>query len=308
MKKEDLFYDSRDGEHKVHAIKWIPDGEPVAVLQLIHGMAEYIDRYNDFATFMAQHGYLVVGNDHLGHGRTAKDPSEYGCFCNDDPATVVVRDVHRLKKIIKEQYPDKKYFFYGHSMGAILLQNYLFRYGSGIDGAIVCGTASQPGYMTAGAKVLLKTIALFKGWNYRSPFANGIVSGNANARIPNVRTKSDWLSKDEAIVDAYEADPACGFMFAINGLWGLIDALSRNNRRENIEKIPRDLPIRFISGKEDPIGAYGAGVERAVGLFKGAGLKNVTMKLYEGDRHELLNEIDRAEIYEEVLEYYKALM
>ena len=144
VKKEEFTFDSRDGQSKIHAVRWIPEGKVICILQIIHGMAEYIERYEEVAQYFAQKGILVTGEDHLGHGKSVTENGTYGYFCNQDPATVVVRDVHRLKKMTQEDYPGIPYVIIGHSMGSFILRNYLFRYGTGIQGAIICGTGSQP--------------------------------------------------------------------------------------------------------------------------------------------------------------------
>lgn len=308
MTREEFYYDSRDGINKIRAMLWIPDGEIKAVFQIIHGMAEHIERYDDFACYMAEHGFLVAANDHLGHGKSCPDASKRGYFCKEDSVTVVVRDIHRLKKKVQEKYAGKKYIILGHSMGSLLLRNYLFKYGKGIDGAIVMGTASQPSYITAPGKLLLKIMALFKGWEYRSKMADGLVMGKPNARIENKRTNSDWLTRDEAMVDKFVADEACGFMFTLNGYYTVADAVSRLNSKKNLSKMPKDLPVIFVSGEEDPVGSYGAGVRRAYDQFRAAGMKNVSIKLYPGARHELLNEINRDEAYKDVLDFAEGIL
>ena len=156
MKKEEIFFLSRDGKTKIHAVKWIPEGKPICILQIVHGMAEYIERYERLASVLTRQGILVTGEDHLGHGKSVGENGIYGYFCAHDPATVVVRDVHRLKKIVQEQYPGVPYLLLGHSMGSFILRNYLSRYGSGIDGAIVMGTGMQPKAVLNAAKAVTK--------------------------------------------------------------------------------------------------------------------------------------------------------
>ena len=140
-RKEEFYFDSRDGEHRLHAVKWIPEAQkPVCVVQIIHGMTEYVDRYDEFADYLAKRDILVVGDDHLGHGKSVREGETYGYFCREDAATVLVRDEHRLKKMTQEQYAGVPYIILGHSMGSFILRNYLTRYGSGIDGAVIMGT------------------------------------------------------------------------------------------------------------------------------------------------------------------------
>ncbi len=301
--REEFYYDSRDKKHKIRALKWQPDGEVSLVLQIVHGMAEHIERYDEFANYMANRGILVVGNDHLGHGKSVADREEYGYFCEEKPLTTVVRDIHRLKKITQEENPGKPYIILGHSMGSLLLRNYLFSYGNGIDGAILTGTASQPAPVTKPGMFLLFLIGLFKGRKYRSNFAAKLVLGDGNARIAEKRTPFDWLSVNKENVDRYIADENCGFLFTINGFLTLVKSVDRLNNRKLLGRMPKDLPVLFLSGEEDPVGNYGMGVRRAYGQFLKAGMKETQMKLYPGLRHEILNENGREAVYEDILTF-----
>lgn len=307
MTREEFYFDSRDGVNKIRAIRWIPDGEIKAILQIVHGMAEHIERYDDFASFMAQNGYLVAANDHLGHGMSCSTEEKQGHFCELDPLTVVVRDIHRLKKKTQEKYPGKKYIILGHSMGSLLLRNYLFRYGKGIDGAIIMGTANHPRLVSESGKLLLKTMALFKGWEYKSKFAASLVMGNPNKRITNRNCDFDWLSRDEKQVKKYVDDNKCGFMFTLNGYYTVVSATANLSKKSELSKMPKDLPVLFVSGSEDPIGNYGAAVTKSYEEFKKAGMNNVKIKLYPGARHEILNEINNQEVYEDLLDFVKGI-
>ncbi len=302
-RREEFYFDSRDGKHKIRALKWIPDTEVKLVLQLVHGMAEHIERYDAFAAFMAEKGILVVANDHLGHGKSVNEKKEWGYFCEKDPLTTVVRDIHRLKKITQEENPGKPYIILGHSMGSLLLRNYLFQYGGGIDGAILTGTASQPALITKPGLLVLHLIGLFKGKKYRSPFASKLVNGDCNGRISAKRTEFDWLTTDEKIVDRYIADEACGYLFTINGYLTLVKSVDRLNSKKLCAQMPKDLPVLFLSGEEDPVGNYGKGVKRAYEQFICAGMKNTQMKLYPGFRHEILNENGKETVYEDILAF-----
>lgn len=305
VERVEFYYDSRDNEHKIRALKWIPEGEVIGVLQLVHGMAEHIERYSDFACYMAENGFLVVANDHLGHGKSIENKEEYGYFCDKDALTVVVRDIHRLKKITQEENPGKPYFILGHSMGSLLLRNYLFRYGKGIDGAILTGTASLPSLMTKPGLIILSLMKLFRGAHVRSPFASQLVNGDYNARIKDKRTEFDWLCHDEEIVDKYIADEACGYLFTLNGFITLVKSVDRLNNKKLLNNMPKELPVIFMSGADDPVGNYGEGVKRAYGQFIDAGMINTSMKLYPGLRHEILNEKCKKDIYEDIMEFIK---
>lgn len=301
VKREELYFDSRDNENKIHAMKWIPESKtPICILQIIHGMAEYIERYDEFAENMAQKGILVVGEDHLGHGKSVGENGTYGYFCERDAATVVVRDSHRLKKMIQEQYPGVPYIILGHSMGSFILRNYLCRYGTGIQAAVIVGTGMQPKAVLAAGKAVAAVQKLFKDSKYPSSLLNAIAFGGYNKRIKGNRTVMDWLTKDEKIVDAYIQDPLCGFTFTVNGFQTIFELVSRLYKSDNLEKIPKELPILFMSGADDPVGDYGKGVNKACRSLVDAGMKRVQMKLYNDDRHEILNETDRAKIYEDI--------
>lgn len=308
MTREEFFYDSRDGISKVRAMLWIPDGEIKGIFQIVHGMAEHIERYDDFACFMADKGFLVAANDHIGHGKSCTNPDKKGYFCKDDSVTVVVRDIHRLKKKVQERYSGKKYIILGHSMGSLMLRNYLFKYGKGIDGAIVMGTASSPGYIAAGGKLLIKAIAAVKGWEYRSKFADGLVNAKPNARIEHKRTDFDWLTREESVVDKYIDDEDCGFLFTLNGHYTVVDSVAKLNSKKGLNSMPKDLPVLFVSGEEDPVGGYGIGVRRAYDQFRAAGMNNISMKLYPKARHELLNETNREEVYKDILDFSEGIL
>ena len=300
MKREDFTFDSRDGITKLHAVRWTPDDtEPVGVVQIIHGMCEHVGRYEDFAKFLVDKGFVVTAEDHLGHGKSIVDDKK-GYFCRQDPATVVVRDVHRLKKITQELYPGKPYYIIGHSMGSFILRNYLFKYGKGIDGAVVMGTGMPSRASSVFLKILASTGCLFGHAARPSKFISVIAFGSYNKRIQNARTPYDWLTKVDEIVDIYLKDPLCGFMFPCNGFKTMAELLLRLHKKSNIDKIPVTLRVLVTSGSEDPVGSYGAGPQAVYKEFVAAGMQKVDIKMYEGDRHEILNETDNRVVYEDI--------
>ncbi|MCR5031586.1 MAG: lysophospholipase [Lachnospiraceae bacterium] len=300
MTKQELFYDSRDNESRIHAVRWIPEKKPVLILQIVHGMCEYIERYAPFAEYLAGKGILVCGEDHLGHGKSVGDNPVYGYFCRKDPATVVVRDVHRLKKMTQQEYPGVPYVILGHSMGSFIARNYMYRYGSGVDAMIIMGTGMVP----LGTAKLLKTMAgilsLFQGDKHKSTFLNNLSSAEYFKKIPNHTSPFDWLSRNPENVRKYEEDPLCGFTFTLNGYKGLAEFIIRFYDKKNLNQIPKDLPVLFVSGAEDPVGEWSAGVERSVASLKEVGMTNIECKLYPEDRHEILNEVDREQVYEDL--------
>lgn len=304
IRKEEFYFDSRDQQNKIHAIKWIPDVEkPVCIFQIVHGMAEHIDRYDEFARFLAGKGILVVGEDHLGHGKSVPEGGTYGYFCEHDAANVLVRDVHRLKKIMQEQYPGVLYLILGHSMGSFILRNYLFRYGSGVGGAIIVGTGMQPGPVLLFARIITAVQKIFCGPKHVGKFIDKASFGSYNERFEPARTAFDWLSGETANVDRYLADPLCGFTFTLNGFATLFRLIHNCYDREKLEGMPKQLPILLIAGADDPVGNYGQGVEKVYRSYLEVGMQNVQMKLYEQDRHELLNETDRVSVYGDIYRF-----
>lgn len=306
MKKEEFYFDSRDGQSKIHAVRYTPEtSEIVGVVQLIHGMAEYVERYEEFAKFLTERGFVVTGDDHLGHGKTVPQGGVYGYFCEQDPATVVVRDVHRLKKMTQNLYPNVPYIIIGHSMGSFILRNYLCRYGSGISGAVIMGTGMQPPAVIKLSKAVSAIQKLFCGSGHVSRFIDKAAFGSYNNRFAPNRTAVDWLCGNEAEVDKYIADPLCGFCFTVNGFQTLFELIDRIQKKENLEKVPKNLPVFMVSGDEDPVGDYGKGVQRAYASLKEVGLEQLQLKLYEKGRHELLNEVNRDVIMQDIYDWIR---
>ena len=306
VRKEELTYKSRDRQTMLHAIRWIPEGEPVAILQIIHGMQEYIDRYDEFANFLAEKGILVIGNDHLGHGGSVGERGTLGYFCKNDPATVLVRDAHRLKKMTQEDYPGVPCFILGHSFGSFVAREYITRYGTGIKGAIIQGTAYMPSGTVKSLGGLVNFLQVVMGEKYRSTMVNNMAFKGYLKKIPNPRTQQDWLSHNEASVDKYIADPACNFVFTLNGFKTMAELLNRIQDTDKMEDIPKDLPILITAGKEDPVGNYGEGPEKLYNIYKNdLQLKNVDIKLYDGMRHELQQEIGREQVFADQYEWIK---
>lgn len=304
VQKEELSFKSRDGETNIHAIRWIPEGEPRAILQIVHGMQEYIDRYDEFARFLAERGILVTGNDHLGHGQSISENGSYGYFCKYDAATVLVRDVHRLKKMNQEKYPGVPYIILGHSFGSFVTREYISRYGTGIDSVIIMGTGMTPGAVIGVSKCLCKIQKLFLGDKHKAKMLNNIAFGTYLDKIDNPRTEFDWLSHNEADIDKYIANPANNFMFTVNGFSTMAELLSRVQNPKKMGRIPKELPILLIAGKEDPVGSYGAAVEQLYNIYKNElKIKSVELKLYDGLRHEILNEIGKEAVYEDLLNW-----
>lgn len=305
MIKEEFYYDSRDGISKLHAVRYTPDSDDDirCVVQIVHGMAEYVERYEEFAEYLTSKGIVVTGEDHMGHGKSVGKDGKFGYFCEQDPATVLVRDVHRLKKATQDLYPNVPYIIMGHSMGSFIARNYMFRYGTGIMGAIIMGTGMPDKRLMVMSKAVAGIQKALLGSRHVSEMINKLAFGKYNAEIENARTPFDWLSRDDARVDQYMTDSLCGFTFTVNGFSTLFELILRLHREDNMERIPKNLPVLLVSGTADPVGDYGKGVHRTYDLLHAAGLNNLQLKLYDGGRHELLNETNRSEVAQDIYQW-----
>ena len=276
---------------------------PKIVLQICHGMAEQIRRYKDFALFLEKHGIRVFGMDNRGHGKTCEDEEEKGHIADKEGNIKLVEDVYDLNKYIKEQFPNKKVVIFGHSMGSVIVRNFLNKYSDSVDGAIICGTTEQYG-MKHRFAMLLARILSRKNGTKKSEFVNRLGFKGYNSRIKNKNTDFDWLTRDEKVVDNYILDKDCGFLCTNTFFLDLLTLIKEASNKNNIEKINKKLPILFISGKADPVGGYGKGVLKGYRKYKKVGLKNIKIKLYAQMRHEVLNEIDKDKV---CLDIYKFL-
>ena len=302
MVKESCYFVSQDGKHRLHGVRYSPDeGQEVCcVLQIVHGMAEYAERYEEFAGFLTEKGFAVTGEDHLGHGKSVGKKGRQGYFCEEDPATALVENVHQLRKLTRKLYRDVPYVLMGHSMGSFITRNYMFGHGAGLDGVVIMGTGMEPLITVKAAKAAAAVQKLFLGDRHRSRLIDRLAFGTYNKKIENPRTAFDWLSRDGSRVEQYMADPQCGFVFTVNGFGALFELISRLYRKECLARIPKELPVYMVSGTADPVGGYGKGVEKAYRSLKEAGLKNVNLKLYGDGRHELLNETNREEVMRDI--------
>ena len=283
---------SNDGVHKLHVVVWQPNGEPKAVLQLSHGMIEFIERYEGLAQYLNEQDILVIGNDHLGLGHTAGSDEDLGYFCPEHMSETVVKDLHTVTEYAKKEYPGVPYFLLGHSMGSFMARRYLMTYGDELTGAILCGTGEQTSAI----------LGAFKGQRYRSEFIRKTSFKGYNDRFEK-RTENDWLTKDQSIVDWYNGHKFCTFGFTINGYKTLFEVLTYIQKQENYNKIPKNLPVYMIAGEDDPVGNYGEGVKHIYQQYKDSGIKDISIKLYPNDRHEILNELDKETVYADVADW-----
>ncbi len=302
--KNEFSFVSRDGITQIKSFSWSPDdGNIRGILQIVHGMIEYVKRYDEFAEFMTTQGFLVVGEDHIGHGYSAPTEKDLGYFIPKDASTILVRDVHRLKKIIQEQHPGIPYFILGHSMGSFILRNYLFSYGSGIDGALISGTAIAPKAITNIGITLTNLIGCFHNDRYKSKLLTKMTFNGYTSKIENASSPNDWLSTDTNVVHQYDSDVFCTYVFSLNAYRTLLKLIKSCCNFKYLESIPTDLPVYIYSGLEDPVGHYGKDPSELYNQFKLAGIQDISLKLYPGFRHEPHNEIDKQKCYDDVLQW-----
>ena len=299
----DFFYASSTGNNEIHARICTPVGKPKGVIQIVHGIAEHINRYDDFMTFLAENEYVAVGNDHLGHGQSAARLDELGIFAEDNGWDYAVRDMDLLRDRVREEYHDVPYIFFGHSMGSFLTRTYIIQHPDKYDAAILSGTGQQsPALVNAGFLAANMSVKL-KGSHASGQMLNDMAFGSYCKKIVNPRTPFDWLSRVPEEVDKYIADPKCGFVCKCSLYRDMMGGLKFLTRQSNIDKMNKDAPIYFMSGAEDPVGDYGAGVEKAYKAFCRAGLHDVSIRLYPGGRHEMLNEENREEVKRDILQW-----
>lgn len=307
VEKHEFTFPSSDGTHRIWACWWRPAGEaPRGVLQLVHGISEYMGRYDAFARYMAQRGWAVVGHDHLGHGRTAGDPSEFGWFADRDGWRYVLRDTRQLRLLAGAKYPGVPYFILGHSMGSFVTRGYLIAYPGTVDGAILSGTGQESNAAVGAAKLISGLLSKVMGPRSRSKLINALSLGAYNRQFRPNRTNADWICRDQAVVDAYVADPMCRFVPSVSMYRDMMTGLQALVKPENLRRMDPDTPVYFFAGDEDPVGANGAGVRKVAGLFRRYGVKDLTVKLYPGGRHEMLNELNREEVFADTLAWLEA--
>ncbi|NLA87252.1 MAG: alpha/beta hydrolase [Clostridiales bacterium] len=300
------YMESTDKISRLHVCRWLPDDKNVkAVLQLSHGIMEHIGRFDTFARFIANNGFAVVGNSILGHGKSASDEPDIGFIAEKDGWNLAVRDMRLLWENTSSQYPGQPYFLLGHSMSSFLARTFLIRYQSILTGCILSGTGQQASALLNAGLIAAGTERLLFGPRHKSAHLNHLCFGVYNRRIPCCRTPSDWLTRDHGVVERYMADAVCGFVPSVGLFADMLGGLKYVGRKKNIAKMRKDLPVLLISGAEDPVGDYGIGVKKVYKLFRDAGMSDVTLKLYEGARHEVLNETNKEDVWQDVLGWMK---
>ena len=300
--RETIHFPSSDTTHTIAAYVFtMPDVPVHAVLQLSHGMCEYIRRYEPMARFYAAHGIALAGNDHLGHGESAA-PGEYGHYGEPGGRYYLLQDLHRMNEHLHQEFPGLPVFLYGHSMGSFYARWYAERWPETIAGLIVSGTAG-PQLLHRVGQGIATVLAALRGPRTVSPFMVRANMGGYCKRIPGAKSPNAWLTRDEAVVRAYDADPLCAFPFTLGSYREMLAAIHHVNRVRWARSVDKNLPVLLISGAEDPVGGYGEGVRKVWAMLGDAGIKDLTCEIFEGARHELHNEWNREEVFDYVLHW-----
>ena len=298
---KDFYFNSSTGKNKIHARMCVPDTEPRAIVQIIHGIAEYIDRYDEFMSFLADNGIIAVGTDHLGHGKSIESEEQTGFFAYENGWDYAVRDEEVLRLAMHENYPELPIIVFGHSMGSFMARTLLIRYPDAFNAAIISGTGNQGSALVNGGLFMGNFVTGLKGAHHYSKFLNNLAFGSYNKIYENPKTEYDWLSRDEANVQKYIDDPLCGFIPTCSLFRDMMTGVKFITNKKNLTAMNKDMPVYFMSGDMDPVGECGKGVQKAYNNFLEAGMKDVSIKLYPGGRHEMLNEINKDEVYSDIL-------
>lgn len=305
MTAETFTFRSSDGT-EIFARKWLPEDpqKRKAAVQIAHGHAEHIERYDAFAGKLAEAGIVVYGNDHRGHGRTNGNAGEAICFADDEGFDKVVADMRALTEIIQSENPAIPLFLFGHSMGSMLTRRYIQLYGDDLAGTVLSGSGVFSNALLKLGTVVAASEIKRKGRAHPSRLLDKLVFQNLNRGFKPARTDLDWLSRDEAEVDKFLADPLRGKIGSSGYFHDFFNGLLAMNDAVNIQSIPKDLPMLFISGTADPIGGKGGkGIVQTGRAYQQVGLQDVSYKLYEGARHELLNETNKGEVTQDIIEW-----
>lgn len=305
MKKYTEKIASTDSKNNLNVIIWETEKEPIGVLQIVHGMAEYIDRYDNFAKYMTEHGFNVIGHDHLGHGHSVSDEHDYGFFAEENGDKIIIEDMHSVTQYAREKWEELPNFILGHSMGSFCLRQYLTKYSNDVFGAIIMGT----GWIPSAAALLGKTIATntckSKGSHTVNPLLIKLTLEPYNKPFAPARTNCDWLSRDEKQVDLYVNDKLCGFDFTAGAYKDFFTVLEKIAKNRQLIGMRKSLPILITSGSVDPVGGKKA-CEKLNVQYKRCGIDDVTLKLWENDRHEILNELDKSDVYDYIYNWLKS--
>lgn len=300
MKRELLQIPSDEDALMLSGIVQIPDGKIHGIVHLVHGMCEHKERYQHVLDALCMHGYVSLIFDMRGHGKSVRCREDLGYF-NDDRGVWIVNDIHQIVYQMKKRFPDLPYILAGHSMGSLAVRCYLKRYDYEVDGAVICGSPSNNSLVLA-AMGLCRCMKRVKGAYYRSPLMHRLVFHRYEHAFEE-EGKNAWLCTVPEVVSAYDEDPACGFNFTLNAYQNLFYLLYNTYDEEGWIKRQPSLPVLFIAGEQDPCIVSRHAWMKAIQKMQAAGYVNLTFKLYEGARHEILNEKCRGEVITDLIRW-----
>ncbi len=304
--KKDHFFSALDGVYELYTTYWIPEGSPRGLIQIIHGINEYMGRYDAFASFLTKQGFLVFGCDLPGHGKTASRDNDYGFFAEKNGWKQVTLALRELSLSVQADYPYVPFYFFGHSMGSFFTRTLLIDHPDLASGAILSGTNQPIPEQLSIAFGLCSLAVRQKGPRAKSKQLHKLMLGNYNKPFQPNQTTADWISRDQRLVDVYLEDPWCNYTPTVSLFRDILDGLRYIGNPGRIAGMKKDLPIFLLSGSDDPVGEQGVGVLRLMNSFLQAGCKNLSLRLYPGGRHEMLNELNKEEVYGDILAWLNA--
>ena len=304
----ELRFPSSDGKNTIYAEIYTPKNvAPRGIVQLAHGMIDYTARYTELASFLCSHGFIFAGNHHLGHGKSAATPEDFGYFADKGGYNYVVEDVYLMNKHLHKAYPDLPVVLLGHSMGSFISRLYVNKYPSTVSGIIIHGTGG-PNPLVGVGKLLAKSIRSFYGPRHRSNLINNMAFGSYNSKFPKEEGHNAWLTRDVVRVACRDSDEFTSFKFTVSAYIDLFTFLGESNSKSWFKSYPKAMPTMIMSGDMDPVGNYGKGPRYVYKQLMINGADNVTLKTYEGARHELFNETNCDEVFDDILAWLSGVV
>lgn len=298
MRENFKFKDSDGIELNVY--KWIPKGEKIGVVQISHGMTENVLRYDEFAEYLNDKGFIVYGHDHRGHGLTARTKEDLGYISDNEGFDWLVRDLYELISNAKQENKGLPIYLFGHSMGSFVSQRFVELHGKDIDGLILSGSNGEPTKLTPFGILISRLEIKIFGRKHTSKVMDKLSFGNFNKKFKPNRTPYDWLCSVDSEVDKYIANEHCGFVCSSSFYYDLLRGLKEIHNEKNFISIPNELPIYILAGDMDPVGFFGKGIMNLYEKLKNNGIKDVKYKLYKDKRHEILNEDNKEEVMNDI--------
>lgn len=309
VRKEQFYFRSSDEVTRLRGMKWFPEDRVKAVIQVCHGMCEHLDRYDAFATFLAEHGYLVVMHDLIGHGLSAASEQNLGIFGEYMINSKLVADLFKVRCMMQKEYSHVPFFVMGHSMGSLIMREYILTHREGLAGVILMGTVDYGNWMCRAGILLLKLIGLCHkdGMRYRSILVHNLGLGRFDKAFEDEGLRNAWLSRDREEVQMYNHDPLCNYTYSIGVFDTVLRGMLNAHDKDKLDSFPKDVPVLLLGGGDDVVNAMGKTTTKLYRIYKSYGW-NVRMHVYKGARHELLHETNRNKVSADILKWLDAKM